>query len=402
MVGGPHRHRLADHPSPLRTRIEIARDDLDREFLVQAVKVTLSATLAWAVAGLFMPGTTPIYAPITACFIAVVTVRASLTDAAQRTVAVVVGIGVAYFVGSVFGLTVWTVTLLTGVGLVIGRLLRLPRASATQVPISGLLIMAVGATPGQVGHRLIETVVGVAVPVVINLLIAPPNHVTAGSRAVGRLVERLTEVTTDMADGISRRWSRDDAADWLVRARSNGAVADTAVQAVDAGADSLRLRPASPQHQSDQGRIDTAMETLRVVEIQIRVIGRTLRDTADSLVGADGTLPPVRMGADLLAVTGEVLAAFGSAVLEDDPVERARAAAQAGDLIDAAAATAAAMSRDIADMTAAAMSRGVGDAAGSTAAGLTRALHLSALVVETGRVLDELRDGLRAARVSPR
>ncbi len=351
----------------------------NREFLIQSFKITASVVIAWLLATAVILGSTPIYAPITACFVAVATVRATFHDATQRVVAVVAGIALAYFIGSTLGLRVWTIAVVVGIGLLVGKALRLPRGAATQVPISGLLIMAVGTTPGHAGERIIETLIGAGVSVLLNLVIAPPNHVTAGSRAVADLVETVVAVTTDMAGGISARWTRSEAWDWLLRARANGTVAEAAEQAVDAGADSLRLRPASERHQLDQTRIDAAMDTLRVIEIQIRVVARSLRDTADALADASQTVAAVPMGADLLAVTAEAISAYGSSVLEPDPRERASARTQAAELVDTAAATAVGISRDIADMT---------------ATDLIRGLHLGALVIETGRVLDELRSGL--------
>jgi Fusaric acid resistance protein-like len=368
--------------SRLLARLRLAADGFDRAFFLQAFKITVSATVAWLLAKLMLPHATPIYAPITACFIAVATVRATFTDAVQRTVAVVTGIGLAYGVGSVLGLQVWTIALVTAVGTLVGRALRLPRGAAAQVPISGLLIMAIGATPGHAGERVLETVTGVAVSIVINLVIAPPNHVTAGSRAVGDLVAKIVASVEIMAAGVGRTWTRTQAADWLTQARTNRGASDLADEAVTTGADSLRLRPKSAQHAADQARIDVAMDTLRVVEVQVRVVGRSLRDTADALADAAGTLPPLSMGSSLLSQCAAAVTAFGEALLGRTPEVREAGRARTLELIVAASATASAINADLVDMT---------------AASLTRGLHLGALVIEAGRVLDELKAGLDRA-----
>ena len=225
------------------------------------------------------------------------------------------------------------------------------------------------------------------VSILINLVIAPPNHVVAGSRAVSTLVEKVAGSVETMAVGVSRRWTRTHAADWLLQARANSTAADSADEAVNAGADSLRLRPASAQHLADQARIDVAMDTMRVVEVQVRVVGRSIRDTADALADREGSLPPLRMGSELLACTAAAITAFGAALLKPDAADREAATAQALQLIVTASVTAATINQDLVDMT---------------AANLTRGLHLGALVIETGRVLDELRAGLdRLTSVTP-
>lgn len=366
------------------TRLRRALSGFDRGFFLQAFKITASATAAWGLALILLPGTKPIYAPITACFIAVATVRATFQDAAQRVIAVITGIALAYFVGSALGLHIWTVTVMTGLGVLLGRALRLPRPAAAQVPISGLLIMAIGATAGNAGERVMETLIGAGVSVLINLVILPPNHVVTGSRAVAGLLDGLAGAMTTMSAGITRPWVRADAAGWLELARANGPVAEAAEDAVGAGADSLRLRPASAQYVADQSRVEAAMDTLRVVEIQVRVVARSLRDYADAMTGPDGPLSALPMTADLLAATSQAISAFGGTALERDEMERPSAAARTRRLLDAADRTVEAINLDLADMT---------------AANLRRGLHLGTLVLEAHRVVDELRAGLD--RIAP-
>ena len=364
-------------PNPVRRALSWLR--IDREFVIRWLKITGSAAIAWILATLAFPHAVTIYAPITACFVAFVTVRASFHDAAQRVVAVIAGIGIAYFIGSTFGLNLWTVVAVVALGILLGQIMRLQGGAANQVPISGLLIMTIGTTPGHVGERIVETLIGAGVSVVVNWLIFPPNHVDSARRAVVALVDEISDVLAQMAEGISTRWVRDDAAAWLHRARAIGSSAATAQDSVESGADSLRLRPGSAGLGDEQDRIGAAMDTIQIVEVQVRVLGRTLRDTADALGDENSTLPPIRMGARLLSEAAGAIYSYGAATLGQTPAEREAGLTETLGLIERGRATLAEINKDLADMT---------------AANLVRGLHLGALVVETGRVLDELESGL--------
>ncbi|RIJ76473.1 hypothetical protein D1871_12095 [Nakamurella silvestris] len=352
---------------------------MDREFAIRWLKVTASATIAWLLASLAFPHSLTIYAPITACFVAFVTVRASFQDAAQRVVAVIAGIGIAYFIGSTFGLTVWTVVTVVALGVLLGQVMRLQLGAANQVPISGLLIMTIGTTPGHVGERIVETLIGAGVSVIVNWLIFPPNHVAGARRAVVEVIEEVSAVLAQMADGISSRWVREDAAEWLHRARAIGGRAAAAEEAVESGADSLRLRPRGADLAEEQDRIGAAMDVIQVVEVQVRVLARTLRDTADALAEEKQTLPPIRMGARVLTAAAGAIYAYSAAALGQTPTEREAGRAEVLTLIADGRRTLAEINNDLVDMT---------------AANLARGLHLGALVVETARVLDELEAGL--------
>ncbi len=82
---------------------------IDRGVLVQALKIALSAGLAWALAGWLLSSPSPIWAPITASLMALLTVRASIRDAIEKIVAVVIGIGVAIWLGGLIGLHAWSI-----------------------------------------------------------------------------------------------------------------------------------------------------------------------------------------------------------------------------------------------------------------------------------------------------
>src|SRR4029079_16157876 len=65
---------------------------INRTVLVQALKIALSASFSWALAQWLFGSPAPIYAPITASFVALITISASIRDAYERVLGVLVGI----------------------------------------------------------------------------------------------------------------------------------------------------------------------------------------------------------------------------------------------------------------------------------------------------------------------
>lgn len=358
---------------------------LDAAVLMQALKIAVSAGVSWALAQRLLGSPSPIWAPITASLVALLTVRASVRDAVQRVVAVVIGIAVALWLGGLIGLHAWSISVIVVAGFLTGKILRLIPAAAAQIPINGLFILSLGA--GQSVQRVYDTLIGAAVAVIVNFLIAPPNHVSAARRSVAHLADDVIDVLGEMAGGIASPWRREDAAAWLRTARGHAAGSLSAETAVEQAGESLSLLPGRAQWTGLLGRLRQAAATLRTVEIQVRVLARTLRDTADDLPSSGGRQVPLPMAADMLTRTAGAISAFADALVGSSRQPTGRGLDQqmpaaARTAIDSARERIGQISEDIRDMV---------------AANLERALYLGTLVLETGRILDELDTGLDAA-----
>jgi uncharacterized membrane protein YccC len=368
--------------SPLvtwRDRGWLAVFGLNRDLLIQALKIGVSASLSWLIAQWIFHTPAPIYAPITASFVALVTLRASVKDAAQRVIGVLIGIIVATFLADLFGLHAWSIGLIVAVGFLSGKVLRLSPGAAAQIPVTGLLLLALGSASHPV-TRLLDTLIGAAVAVVVNFLILPPNHVGAARDAVRGLAEQIVDAVSQMADGISDIWTAEQAARWLRTARAGAPVSAAAGASVDQAADSLGMHPGRSHWVDVLQRTQQALRTLAVVEIQVRVIGRTLRDTATNLDRPGGQVP-MPMASDMLTSTAGAIDAFAEGLLGED--------ADAGARLDGARAALAQARGRITEINA--------DLKDLVAANLSRGIYLGTLVVETERVLDQLEAGLAPA-----
>jgi uncharacterized membrane protein YgaE (UPF0421/DUF939 family) len=348
--------------------------------LVQALKIALSASVSWALAQWLFGSPAPIYAPITASFVALITIRASIRDAYQRVLGVLVGIFVAIGLGELMGLHAWSIGAIVAVGFLVGKLLRLEPGAAAQIPITGLLLIGLGQGAGYAQTRILDTLVGAVVAVVVNIVVVPPNRVHQAREAVDQLAQLSVDVLSEMGDGIAERWTRGQADRWLRRARENRQLVNRAENEADTAEDSLRLHPGRRNWTEALTGVHRALRTLRVIGVQVSVLARTMRDTADRIPDVDGRQVPLPRAGELLRTTAGAVDAFSHALLADPPDGTAGTFVAAGQELALARA-------QIADIRA--------DLQGLLDANLARGIYLGTLVVETERILDELTAAMR-------
>ena len=149
-----------------------------------------------------------------------------------------------------------------------------------------------------------------------------------------------------MADGVRDEWGRDEAQDWLERARRLDRLVREARSTTEQGRESLRLNPrANPSALPiDPAALDRAVDSLEHVAVQCRSITATLLDA----VTEDGNR---LLTADFLSTYAEVLIdvavafeALADGETGDQEVENLRGAVRA-----AAATSGASCARRIQD-----------------------------------------------------
>ncbi len=353
---------------------------IDRNVLWQALKIAVSAGVSWALAAWLLDSPSPIWAPITASLIALLTVRASIRDAVEKVVAVLIGIVVAIWLGGLIGLHAWSISLIVALGFLVGKVLRLNGGAAAQIPINGLFVLALGSA--QSGQRFLDTLIGAGVAVAVNFAIVPPNYVSAATRSVVELGDGIVDVLSAIADGISSAWRIEQATGWLRVAREQGRASTAAESDVDRAAQSLELHPGRASWATALGRLQQANDTLQIVEVQVRTLSRTIRDIATKVPASDGLQPPMPMASATLSATARAIEAFAHTLLRaEKDVREVVAGGTAHRAVKVARSKIGEINADLADMLAANLARGV---------------FLGTLVVETGRILDELESGLAA------
>jgi uncharacterized membrane protein YgaE (UPF0421/DUF939 family) len=160
---GSLRRRLRRSVRRLGRRIDLRRLASRREdgspLGLRTAKTTLAAVISWELA-LRLPGSQPpVLAPLTALLVTQLTLVKTITGSLQRVASVTAGVLLALAVADLLGLHWWSVGLVIFASLALGQVLKLG-SHRIEVPISALLVMTLGGTPGIARTRVLETLIG--------------------------------------------------------------------------------------------------------------------------------------------------------------------------------------------------------------------------------------------------
>jgi hypothetical protein len=188
--------------------------------VVRALRLTGAAVAAYVVAEQMYPGTKPLLAPLTALLVVQVTLFSTLLTSVQRIASVIAGVLVALLVSSVLPFSPWSLAVLIAGSIMVGQLLHL-REQMLEVPISAMLVLAVGATgaSASAAGRITETLVGAAVGVLYNVLLPGPVQSHSAGEAVEAFADDMAKVLRSMANELADGLSEDTAGRWLDRVR---------------------------------------------------------------------------------------------------------------------------------------------------------------------------------------
>jgi uncharacterized membrane protein YgaE (UPF0421/DUF939 family) len=272
-----------------------------RSQLLLAVKAAVAAGVAWAVALAADPNSRPYFAPLAVILIVQPTVYNSLSRAFQRVVGVVLGVAAALGVSHFLTPSGWSIAIIVLAGLLLGWAVRLGPQGVVQIPVSALLVFAVGsATPGYGGRRVVDTLIGSAIAV-LAVLVSPsaptPERVVSDALAPPR---RCRDILAEIGSAISAAWTLEQARAW--RNEAYTLVEATAKARRDHEGHQLTARWNARAHRQ-RAVLERAEEALRVGErmtIQTRSIARALVD------GAPAAHPMPAVGAMLVSTASAV------------------------------------------------------------------------------------------------
>ncbi|HEY4604622.1 MAG TPA: FUSC family protein [Blastococcus sp.] len=240
---------------------------------------TVAAFLVAELVGLHTPP--PLIAALTALLVVQATLASTLVNGVQRVLSVVAGVALAVLFVSVVGLTWWSLGALVAVSIVVGQLLRLG-PHLVEVPISAMLVLGVGYTAGAqtVGAgRVIETLIGAAVGVLVNVVFPPAVQ----SRYAGQSVEKfaneigalLDDAATDLAAGTA---TADRAERWLEDARRLNRHVPRVDRALTHAEESRRLNLRAWTTPPVVG-LREGLDALEHISVSMRTLFRAVYDT---------------------------------------------------------------------------------------------------------------------------
>ena len=281
---------------------------------VQAAKTAVAAGLSWFIAANVLGNKIPVFAPLASLLTVQVTVWDSVSRGLQRVLGVVVGVLVAYGFARLAGINAWSIALIIFVSLLLGRAMRLGQQGSIQVPVSALLVLVLGATTGGYAlDRVIDTVIGAATGILVNLVIIPPTKLGDARKEVNAFAEALAKLLRGIGESLIL--TGPDLSVHLVQARRLGDEASAAAQAVQRSEAATRLNPTGRRDRPTTQKLQAALWTLTVAERAARGIARALADAP-----ADWLPPekPGRLLSELLVSVAGELDAWGDRVTSAD------------------------------------------------------------------------------------
>ena len=262
-----------------------------RSPILQVVKSAIATAAAWLIAGALIPGPPPVFAAIAALLVVQPSLNQSLTKAVERSVGVIAGVVIASLLGIAFGGGTWVILLATVVALLVAWALKMTAGTANQVAISALLVLALGtATPSYALDRVLETLIGAVIGILINLALVPPVAVAPAHDAVLALADELADSLERLARALEAPQSPGDLNGLLVEARLMKPMRDAAERAIDVGAESLSLNPRSSRHRDELAATGALLERLGPIVTQTVGMTRAFCDHYDTTLVDEPTV----------------------------------------------------------------------------------------------------------------
>jgi uncharacterized membrane protein YgaE (UPF0421/DUF939 family) len=281
---------------------------------VRTFKSTLAAMTAYVVALPLSDNPRPVLAPLTALLVVQLTLYETVRRGLLRVVSVVLGVLFAAALSTVVPLTWWSLGLAVAVSLVIGRLFRLGDDIA-EVPISAMLILAVGGSDIAVQGRIVETVIGAVVGVVVGAAVAPPLYVRPASDAVQDVARAVAEVMRRIATQVRSEYSPDQADSWLHAARGLGRDIRRADRVLATAETSLRYNPRAISRPHAATSLRSGLDAVERATVSLRGVCRAMADLVKGHGEETVYGPDVRAAlSDLLADVADAVESYGGLI----------------------------------------------------------------------------------------
>lgn len=258
---------------------------------LQVVKTAVAMILAWAAASLFVHGELPVFATIAALLVVQPSVNQSVGRAVERSIGVIVGVVVAYLIGLAFGTNSWIVLLAVVVSVLLAWALKLTPGTANQVPITAMLVLAIGASdPEYALARIVETVIGAAIGVVVNVSIVPPVLTAPARQAVVALGTEIASTLDRLGSALMAQHTRADLDALLIEARLLRPMETKAQTALTAADESLSLNPRQRKHRVYLEHDQQLFDRLRPLINRTLGMTRAYHDHYDDSLAAEPTI----------------------------------------------------------------------------------------------------------------
>ena len=283
-------------------RIPAAIRASQRSPLLQVGKSAAATIGAWLIAGWVFPAQLPVFAAIAALLVVQPSVNQSLSKALERSIGVIAGVLIAVALGLLLGSSSWVVLLAIVVAMLVAWLLRTSPGTGNQIAISAMLVLALGSSsPEYAFARIVETLIGVAIGLVVNALIVPPVLVAPARRDLGLLGKELAASLDRLADALPEPQTPARLQELMLEVRLLRPMKNAAEASIVAGEESLTLNPRRSTHRAELREMRQLLDRLSPIVTQTIGMTRAYFDHYDDSIGEE---PVVAAIADQLRRAG--------------------------------------------------------------------------------------------------
>lgn len=273
-----------------------------RSPLLQVGKSAAATIGAWLIAGWVFPSQLPVFAAIAALLVVQPSVNQSLSKALERSIGVIAGVFIAVGLGLLLGSASWVVLLAIVVAMLVAWLARTSPGTGNQIAISAMLVLALGSSsPEYAFARIVETLIGVAIGIVVNALIVPPVLVAPARRDLGLLGKELAASLDRLADALSTAQTPARLQELMLEVRLLRPMKDAAEASLAAGEESLTLNPRRSTHRAELREMRMLVDRLSPIVTQTIGMTRAYFDHYDDSLSEE---PVVAAIADQLRRAG--------------------------------------------------------------------------------------------------
>ncbi|MFC3884824.1 aromatic acid exporter family protein [Bacillus songklensis] len=280
---------------------------------LQVIKTALAAAVSWWMATLLSQNQYPYFAPLAAILTLQVTVADSLKKASYRITGIILGVAVTVSMGHwhTFEISASTIFMLILIAMTIPTAMHLNPQTISQVGVSALLVFAFGHNQGYAAGRIIETVIGSGIAIIINALIFPPNTMPAAEQSILVLSQRSSSilkssVTLLRATTEKTHMERNEIGDLVEET-------ERCIQTVRLAQQSLKYSPFLMKARTRLAHITIGMKQLEYITIQVREIYkglvdlRSAKEFKNEYANVEGIKPAIESTASCISHFGKVI-----------------------------------------------------------------------------------------------
>lgn len=258
--------------------------------LLQVVKSAVATICAWLIAGWLIPGPLPVFAAIAALLVVLPSVNQSFAKAIERSLGVIVGVVIATALSLLLGPQSWVVLLAIVVAMLVAWVFRATPGMGNQVAISAMLVLALGSSSPQYAlDRILETLIGVAIGLIVNALLVPPVLTAPARRDLGLLGAEIAASLDRLAAALGSIRTPAQLQEIMLEARLLRPMREAAEASITAGEESLTLNPRRSKR-GELAEMRTLLDRLSPIVTQVIGMTRAYSDHYDDTLADEPTV----------------------------------------------------------------------------------------------------------------